>query len=218
MEIQEIKVESRRAAGTRAARRLRRTGKLPAILYGHKLDPVSLTLDRHEVERQIGQGAHLLNLKLEGKEQACLIKDVQYDHLGSTPLHLDLTRVDLTERVKVQVPLEFRGTPQGVSESGGSFMQELGQIEVECLVSDIPEIIRVEVGELALDQVLHAKDLVLPEGVSSAADPEAVIAMVRMPAAKLAEAAEPTETPAAEGEPEVIAKGKGDEEAGETEK
>ena len=76
MEIQTLKVDKRTAAGSRAAARLRRAGKLPAIIYGHKREPVGLTLDRHAVEMQLAHGAHLINLEMEGRKQPCLIKDV----------------------------------------------------------------------------------------------------------------------------------------------
>ncbi len=210
MEIQTLQVESRKPAGSRAAARLRRTGKLPAVLYGHERPPASLALDQLALEAQLGHGAHLINLQLEGKEQPCLIKDVQYDHLGSTPIHVDLTRVDLTERVTIHVRVELRGHPTGVTHGGGVLMQEMAEVEIECRVSDIPEHVRVDVDDLELDQVLHVKDLVLAEGMTAKSDPEAVVAMVRMPAAKAAIIAE-VEGETAAGEPEVISKGKEEE-------
>ena len=218
MEIQTLKVDQRTPAGSRAAARLRRAGKLPAIIYGHKLEPVGLTLDRHAVEMQLAHGAHLINLEMEGRKQPCLIKDVQYDHLGSTPIHVDLTRVELDERVKVRVPIEVRGHAKGVAEGGVLFL-DVAEVEVECKVAEIPDKIRVDVGDLELDQVLHVKDLELPAGMVAITDSESVVAMVKMPAVKAAEVAEATDgTPAAaEGEPEVIAKGKAEEdEAGKS--
>ncbi len=211
MQIETLDVEKRKAAGTRAAARLRRTGRLPAILYGHKIEPVTLSLDCHAVEMQLSHGAHLINLKMEGTEQPCLIKDVQYDHLGSKLVHVDLARVDLSERVKVHVPIELRGHPKGVHE-GGVLMHELVSVEIECMVTDIPDNIRVEVADMELDQVMHVKDLQLPEGITATSDPEAVVAMVRVPAAKAVEVEEAIEgEKPTEAEPEIIAKGKGEE-------
>lgn len=213
MDIQTLRVELRKPAGSRAAARLRRTGKLPAVLYGHKREAVGLTLDRHDVEMQLAHGAHLINLDMEGSAQACLIKDVQYDHLGSLPIHVDLTRVDLDELVKVRIPIELRGHAKGVAE-GGILFHELVEVEVECKVSEIPKNIRVEVAELELDQVLHVKDLTLPDGLTAVSDSESVVAMVRLPAVK-AQAVEDAEgaaaAPTAEGEPEVITKGKAED-------
>lgn len=213
--IETVKAQTRKAAGSRAAQRLRRSGMLPAIIYGHQQDPEAVSLNYHEVEQQIRHGAHLVNLDIQGKVQPCLFKEAQYDHLGERLLHLDLSRVDLNERVTVHVAIELRGTPKGVGE-GGVLRQELSDLELECLVTNIPDVVRVNVSDLALDQVLYVKDLKLDEGIVAKTDGETVVAMVRQPAVH----AEPTaEGAAAEGaaEPEVIAKGKVEAE-GEEEK
>ena len=211
MEIPTVKAETRKAAGSRAADRLRRSGKLPGVVYGHKQDSVAVALDRHDMERHMSHGAHLLQVEMSGKLQPCLVKEAQYDHLGATLVHVDLARVDLNERVKVMVPIELRGTPKGVSE-GGVLNLELPDIEIECIVAKIPERIRVEVGNLALNSVLYVKDVKLEAGMTAVSDPEKVVATVRPPQVH-AEAAVPGAAPA-EGatEPEVIAKGKVEEE------
>ncbi|MCG8409453.1 MAG: 50S ribosomal protein L25 [Phycisphaerales bacterium] len=216
MEIPTLNVEPRKAAGSRAAARLRRSGKLPAVLYGHGREPASITLDYHDVEQHMQHGLHVVKLDMEGKVQPCQFKDAQYDYLGSTLVHIDLVRVDLTERVTVTVPLDFRGTPKGVSE-GGIFHHELTELEIECVVAEIPESIRVDIFELALDQVLHVKDIQLPEGVTAMGDPESAVAVVRLPStAPAVEETAEAEGEAASAEPEVIAKGKAeDESAGE---
>jgi large subunit ribosomal protein L25 len=209
MEIPTLKGDQRKVAGTRAAARLRRTGKLPAIVYGHKIDPVPVTFDSREVSKLLDHGAHVVNLELDGQLQACLFKAAQYDHLGAELVHLDLARVDLTERVKVHVEVELRGTPKGVAE-GGVLRAGLKELEVECLVTNIPDKIRVEVGDLEKDQVLHVKDLHLESGLTALSDPDAVVAMVREPVVKAAEEEEAAGAVAAApaAEPEVITKGK----------
>ena len=211
MDIPTIKAEPRQAAGSRAAARLRRAGKVPAIVYGHKKDPQPITLDGHSMELHLSHGAHLLNLDVGGKMQPCLIKEAQYDYLGSALVHVDLARVDLNERVKVTVPIELRGTPKGIAE-GGVLRQELADIEVECLVTSIPEKIRIDVSDMALNEVMYVKDLKLASGIVATSDAENVVATVRIPITKTAEetaAAAPVEGAA---EPEVIAKGKVEEE------
>jgi len=214
MDIPNVKVEPRKAAGSRAASRLRRAGKLPAIVYGHGRDPLPLSLDSHDITLHLQHGVHLLNLDLDGKSQACLIKDVQYDHLGSKLIHVDLARVDLTERVTVHVPIEIRGTPKGAKE-GGVLLQEMTELEIECIVQNIPHEIRVDVSELGIGDVLHLSQVKLPPDMKTIGDPEDVVAMVReprvIPEAELEGVAEAAE---GEGEPEVIAKGKEDEEQG----
>ncbi len=216
MDIPTLKSESRKAAGTRAAKRLRLAGKLPAIVYGHKIDPLSLTLDYHEVELNLEHGTHVVNLDLNGEVQPCLFKDAQYDHLGIKLLHVDFSRVSLDERVKVHVQIEFRGQAKGIAE-GGVLHHELAEIEIECPAMDIPDKIRVDVSDLGVDDVLHVKDLTLDEGHVATNDPEAVVAMVREPLVKEedevdAEAAAGEAPASGDGEPEVITKGKGDEE------
>jgi large subunit ribosomal protein L25 len=222
MEIPTLKAETRKAAGSRAANRLRRDGKLPGIIYGHKIDPLPVILTAHDVALLLGHGKHLVNLDLGGQTQACLFKDAQYDHLGITLVHVDLARVDLNERVKVHVTIELRGTPKGVAE-GGVLTSVVKDLEVECLVTNIPEVVRVDVSHLAMDQVLYVKDLKREEGVTILTDAEAVVAMVRKPQAEevapVEVAAEAAEGAAAAAEPEVISKGKVVEEGeGEEEK
>ncbi len=216
MDIPTLIIESRKAAGSRAAARLRRDGKLPAIVYGHGRTPASISLTYRDVETYLEHGLHVVKLDMDGKVQPCQFKAAQYDHLGSTLVHVDLIRVDLTERVKVTVQLDFRGTAKG-TEAGGVFRHELTEIEIECVVAEIPESIRVDISELDLDEVIHAKDLVLPEGAMIAGDVEAVVGVVRLPTA--VDESEPTEGEggeegAAGSEPEVIAKGKPEDEAG----
>jgi len=180
---------SREDAGTRHARRLRDQGRLPAVIYGHGEGTVSISLDQHDVELALQHGARTMNVKIDGKpEQQCLIKDVQYDFLDTTPIHLDLTRVDLHERVQVTVGIELRGTPKGVAQ-GGVLDQVMAEIEVECMVSNIPDTYNPLVAELDIGDTLQVKDLDLGEGVKALADPEEVICTVQV----LAEEVEPEE-------------------------
>ena len=220
MEIPTLKGEARKIAGSRAAARLRLAGKLPAIVYGHKIDPLAVTLDYHEVGLQLKHGTHVVNLDLSGQVQPCLFKDAQYDHLGAKLVHVDLARVSLTERVKVRVPVVLRGQPKGIAE-GGVLHQETMEMEVECPALQIPDAIRVDVSGLELNQVLYVKELTLDPNLKVMTDVESVVATVREPTAKVEEvvaAAAPTpEAAAAAGEPEVIAKGKGEEEEGKAE-
>jgi large subunit ribosomal protein L25 len=186
METITLKGEPRTAVGTRVSRALRATGRLPAIIYGHGETPETLSLDLHDVVVALAHGARMLQVKLGRKTKQYLIKDVQYDYLDDTPIHLDLARVDLDERVKVRVGIELRGVPKGVSE-GGVLDQHLADLEVECLVTEIPETLRPVVTELSLGDSLLAKDIELPPGVVVLTDPEERVATVRA----LAEAPEP---------------------------
>jgi large subunit ribosomal protein L25 len=139
-------------------------------------------------------------LAVDGKNENVLIKDVQYDHLGIEVLHVDFARVDLNERVEVTVPLVLKGEPKG-TEEGGVLQQIVADLEIECLVTQIPDEIRYNVSEMGLDSVLHIKDLQLPEGVKALQEPDLIVATVKEIVEEAAEAAE-----AGEAEPEVIGK------------
>src|ERR1700710_2899954 len=110
-----VTAETRTQLGSRANKRLRDSGKLPGVIYGHKLDVVPITLPKKEVVKHLDHGTHLFALNIGGKAENVLIKDVQYDHLGIDVLHVDFARVDLNERVDVTVPLEFKGEPKGLA-------------------------------------------------------------------------------------------------------
>ncbi len=187
MELTTLRGETRKDSGSRAAKALRNSGKLPAIMYGHGQAPESVALDHHDVIVALAHGVRMLQVDLKGNVQPYLIKEVQYDHLGSIPIHLDLTRVDLHERVRVRVGIELRGIPKGVSE-GGALEQYMADVEVECLASEIPDTLHPLVNELTLGQALLVKDLKLPPGVVAVSGPEDRIAAVRL----IAVAPEPT--------------------------
>lgn len=212
MELAQLTAESRKAAGSRAVARLRKEGKLPGIVYGHKEEPQPVAFSLHALELVLQHGAHLLELNLDGVTQQVLIKEVQYDHLGTTPVHVDLARVSLDERVNVKVSVELRGTAKGIKE-GGILDLTLADIEVECAVASIPETLRVDVSELGIGQSLHVRDLKLPDGVEAMDAPELVVCTIRVPiAAEAVEAAEEGEGTAA---PEVIGRKEKEEAADE---
>ena len=195
----ELTVESRSEMGSRANKRLRDKGLVPAVIYGHKEAVLPVKLNRKEVSTHINRGAHLFALKLGGQSENVLIKDVQYNHLGDEVLHVDFTRVDLNERVTVTVPLELKGTPKG-EEEGAVLQQTLNDLEIECLVTEIPDAIRHNVTDMEKDSVLHVSDLKPPAGVKILNDPEVIVATVK-------EIVEEAPAAAAEGEsaePEVI--------------
>ncbi len=214
MKSVQLKGEPRQAEGTRKARSLRNVGRLPVVIYGHGEAPESISLDRHDVEIALDRGARTLQVDVNGTVKPYLIKEVQYDHFAATPIHLDLARVDLTERVRVRVGIELRGVPKGVGE-GGVLDQAMGQIEVECVVTEIPDTLHPLVTHLALGESFCVKDLQLPPGVVPLADPEDRIATVRVMAEEVPVAATAEEGEGAVAEPERIGRIRKDEEAEE---
>jgi large subunit ribosomal protein L25 len=213
--------QTRQEFGTHNARRQRKQGAVPAVLYGHKEATVPLALSRDEIYKAIRQGVRLVDVKQGDKLEKALIRDVQWDPLGHDILHVDFARVSMDERIEVDVRVELRGTAPGVT-GGGVLNQPLHNLKIECLAISIPETIRVSIAELQLNQALHVREVTLPEGVKVLNDPEAIIVQcvpkIVEEVAPAAAAAAPT---AEQAEPELIGRQKaaeGEEEADEKDK
>ena len=206
-----FKVHVREKTGSKPAALVRKEAKIPAVVYGHKEEPVAVSLDSHDFTEAVHHGHRLLDIQIKSKKQKVIIKDLQYDHLGKEIIHADLMRVSATERVRVEVPIELKGTAKGTHE-GGIVEEHLDHLEVECKVTEIPERIVIRVNELNVGDSIHAGDVELPDGVKLVTEPEVLIAACHIvAAAKTAEEAE-EEVPTA---PEVI--GEAEKEQEETE-
>ncbi len=211
-----LKGERRNGVGTRLSRALRAEGRVPAVVYGHGETPETLSLNLHDVVMGLTRGARTFEVEMGGQKNQFLIKEVQYDHMDTTPIHLDLTRVDMNECVTVRVGIELRGTPKGAAD-GGILDQHVADIEVECLVSKIPETLHPLITELGVGESLLVKDLELPEGVKATLDPEERIASVRAKAAESDEDSEEGEE-GDSAEPERIGRVRKDDEDGKSDK
>ena len=183
---------------------------MPAIIYGHGEAPESASFSIHDVEVALAHGARTIRVELGGATTQYLIKEVQYDYLGDVPIHMDLARVSLDERVKVRVGIELRGLAKGVSD-GGMLDQHMVELEVECLVTEIPETLHPGVADLELGASLLVKDLELPPGVVALADPEVRVATVRVLLEQPEEAEAEGEEGTAGAEPERIGRVRKDE-------
>lgn len=205
----QVSARQRSELGSRANKRLRDSGFIPGVIYGHKEAVIPVTLPKKELTGYLNHGAHLFDVALDGKSEKVLVKEVQYDHLGIEVIHVDFARVSLDEKVELTVPLELKGTPKGEAE-GAVLQQIVSELEIECLVTDIPDAIRHNVSDLGKDAVLHVKDLHLPQGVRALQDPDLIVATVR----EIVEE-EPTAVAAEVGaaEPEVIGRKPEDEAA-----
>lgn len=204
MQIATIKGETRKVAGRNANERIRRAGMVPGVVYGHGEATEFVAVSQRDLEGVLNKQAHVVKLSVGGNEKQYFIKDVQYDHLQKTPIHIDLLRVDPNERIKVSVPIELRGTPVGLSV-GGEIIQPISDLEIECKLVEIPETIRVKIDHLNLGQAIHVKELELPKDVKALHHPEEVVISVRLKKVDVpvAAAAAPAEGAAA-AEPEVI--------------
>jgi large subunit ribosomal protein L25 len=199
----------RSEVGSNAVKKVRKANRIPAILYGHGLENVNLSIPAEDVHAAIRHGSKLVELKGELNESA-LLRDVQWDGLGNDILHIDLTRVTAGETVHVTVPLAIRGDAPG-SHEGGITELLIHEIEVECSASEIPDKIDVRVHELHVGDSLRASDIELPTGSKLYSDPDAIV--VHCVGAAIEEEEETTAVAGA-AEPEVIGR-KDDEEEGE---
>jgi large subunit ribosomal protein L25 len=202
-----LEAQIREQTGSKAASAVRRQGRIPAVIYGHQEQPVAVSLDAHDFVEGLHHGTRLMDLTIAGKNEKAIIKDLQYDHLGRDVIHADLMRVDITEIIKVVVPLELKGTPKGAQE-GGVLTAHTNRIEVQCLAINIPEVLVVPVKDLGVDEAIHAGQVQLPEGVTLASSPDMLIASCSiLQEVKTTEQVE-AEIPAA---PEVITEKKPEE-------
>jgi len=196
-DIFSLKVSPRTDTGTRSAKKLRKTGLIPGIVYGHKETPVQIAVNAKELDHAVRvQHARSMEIDIDGKKSIVLIRELQWDYLGSEMIHIDFLRVDKTERRKVTVPVELRGTPKNTG--GGALEQPLHTLHIECAVTAIPEYIRVDITALTLGVPIHVSDLKLPEGVTVLDPPESVVVQLKLPGQE-------EEAPVVgEAEPEVL--------------
>ncbi len=160
-----IKGYKREVFGTSESRRIRREGKIPAVVYG-KAEPLHISVDAKEFTTKIGSLSEsvLITIKIGRKSHTVLIKDYQIDFLSDDLLHLDFYEIAKGEILRTHVPVVLEGSPKGVLE-GGLLEQLLHELEIECLPKDIPESIVVSVGELELNESIHVRGLTIPHGV-----------------------------------------------------
>ena len=214
-----IEIEKRETRGTGAARRLRKAGSIPAILYGAEGETVAISVTEKQVGAVVRSGRienTLLTLRFRDSGESCpaLVREVQVEPLASKLLHADFLRVSLTKEVQVEVPIEFQGVPAGVRTEGGLFDVIRRELMVACLPTDMPDYLRVDVTNLAIGDVVRVQDVPVPERVRILVDPATTIAHVMAPAL-VEEAAPAAAVEEAPAEPEVIGKGKAAEEGEE---
>ena len=166
----ELNAEIRDGAGKGASRRLRRTGKVPAILYGTGEAPQMLALDHNPVMHSLENEAfysHILTVNVDGKSVRAVLKDLQRHPFKPIIMHLDLQRVSETEKLRMHVPLHFIGEDKapGVKQAGGVASHLVTEVEVSCLPKHLPDFIEVDVSNLGLNETVHLSNLPLPEGV-----------------------------------------------------
>ena len=174
-----IQAMQRDRVGTRYSRRLRQEGKLPAVIYGHGSDPMSIAVNSKETLAILHHGAHVLNIAVEGGDtETCLVKDLQFGYLGDDVIHVDFTRVNLDETVQVLVRLELIGEVEGAKASNAIMITDLNEIEVSCAVRNIPESLRIDL--TAYESSVNVGELNLPEGVTAITSNETSIVRLQV--------------------------------------
>jgi large subunit ribosomal protein L25 len=193
---------------------LRREGKLPAVIYGRHIEPLNITLDAHTAQKVLSKvtSSSLVTLVVDGKEYPVLVREKQRDFIKGNLLHVDFLAVSLTEKLRATVRIEVTGVSPAVKDFNAVLVTNLDELEVECLPSDLPERFVVDISRLAqVGDAIHVRDVVVPESVRVLNDPDEVVVVATY--------AKEEEEAAAAGEgiaePEVIEKGKKEEEVEE---
>ncbi|PYV06897.1 MAG: 50S ribosomal protein L25 [Acidobacteria bacterium] len=217
--VSQVEAEPREEFGKNAARRLRRGGRIPGVLYGGGGPAIPVAVDPKTITHVLGSEAGhnaLFTLQVRGRAPArVMLRDWLVDPVNGKLLHIDLVRVALDTQLKVKVPIHIVGEPKGVKVQGGILEFVTREVEVECLPEDIPDHVTVDVTELMIGRNLRVSDVPLGDKVKVLTDPTRVVAHVVAPKAEEEKPAEVAE--AAPAEPELIRKGKAEEEGGEKE-
>ena len=212
-EVVEAKPREDSSRGKNEARRLRASGRVPAVVYGAKKATVAISVDPKQISRILtSESGHntIFELHLDGDKARVMIVDWQYDPVKGKLLHIDMKRIAMDERIKVQVPIHLVGEAAGVKQQGGILDQVLREVEIECLPGDIPSHVDADVSELVFGTVLRVSDLKLSSAVKILTDPNQTVAHITSVKEEVAPTPEAVaaEAAAAPAEPEVIKKGK----------
>jgi len=208
-----LDVEVRENTGTGGARDVRRSGGVPGVLYGGKLGPVALSARANAFRKALHSGkflGHMVILKYGGESQPVIAKDIQFHPVTEEPIHFDLYRVDLTQLIRISVPVHFRNHEDSPGiKRGGTLNIALHEIELMAPAGSIPEELVIDLTGLDIGDTMRAADIVLPEGVElSSHDRDATVASIATSSAMQSEEADEaaaTATVATEGEPEAEA-------------
>lgn len=215
-----IVVQPRDVTGSRAARRLRKAGLIPGVLYGHGNEAIMVAVDPHALRAALstGAGTHaVLAVNVEGHKRAhhAVVKEMELDPVKSTVTHIDLQEIRLDETIETTVAVRFEGEAKGV-KAGGMLDESTREVTIKCLVTAVPEHFVLDISEMDINDTAKVGDLVVPEGLEIVDDPEQVLCSV-LPPRKVEEEAEEGAVEVAEGaaeaepEPEIV--GKGEKEA-----
>ncbi len=212
MEKVVLKAEKRVVVG-KQVRALRREGKLPGIVYGRHIQPINIALDAHSATRTLSRltSSSLVTIELDGKEYPTLVREKQRNYIKNNLLHVDFLAVSLTEKITASVSIQLEGVAPAVKDFNAVLVTGLTELEVECLPTDLLERIVVDISGLQeIGDGVYVRDLVISDKVEVLSEPEEMIVVATAMAAEEVEEAVAGEA----AEPEVIEKGKKEEEEG----
>jgi large subunit ribosomal protein L25 len=213
----QLKAQPRQEKGKSATRKMRAAGRIPAVVYGHGDETRMLTVDAHELEllfKRVHYENTIIDVQIEGDKGAVktLVREVQSHAYRPQILHVDFQQVHADEPINVQIPIRLTGTAAG-TRTGGVLMQVETDLEVRCLPDRIPEVIEIDISHLEINDSVHLRDITLPDGVEAIIDADRTICSITPPAVTPMDEAAEEEPEAAPSEPEVIGKGREDEES-----
>ena len=215
MATAQLSASVRDGAGKGVARSLRRTGRLPAVIYGHAREPLALSVNQREFERLLERVAAentVIELSIDGTMSRTLIREIQRHPVKRDVLHVDFQELVAGERVVVRIPIVLQGIPDGVRNAGGILSQVMQDLECRVDPLNMPGHIDVDVTAIAIGHSIHVSEISIPPGLEVIGDPESTIAVVAAPKAEV-EAPPPGTAPEVPAEPELIRKPKEGEEA-----
>ncbi len=217
-EVVEAQQRAPESRGKNEAIRIRRGGKIPAVIYGAGKEPVALTLDPRQIKKILNsESGHntIFDLKIGAGQEKAMIVDWQYDPIKSSLLHIDLKRIAMDKAIRVKVPIELTGVAEGVKTQGGIMDQVLREVELECLPADIPTHIDVDVTSMTFGQVLRISDLPHGGKLKFLTNEEQTVAHVTAVKEEVVATPDALAVAPVAAEPEVIKKGKQDAPADE---
>jgi large subunit ribosomal protein L25 len=208
-----LKAKRRNVIGKQVSA-IRRAGQLPAVIYGHYIDPISIELDLHDTSKSLTGLAPsaLVTVDVEGTPHKALVREKQRNKITGILLHIDFLAVSMKEKLRSQVYIEIVGLSPAIKDFNGVLVTGNDEVEVECLPQDLPERIVVDISTLQkIGDGVYIRDLRIPEGVKILDDPDTMVALITAQAAEEVEVAAVAEV-APTGEPEIIEHGKKEEE------
>tara|TARA_R110002111_G_scaffold261826_3_gene335811 strand:- start:14804 stop:15418 length:615 start_codon:yes stop_codon:yes gene_type:complete len=198
--LPKISAFKRDKLGSIESRRVRRAGRIPAVVYGHEQEPAHVCVESKDLENLVKNRERVFEIDVEGKVEETMLRELQWDTFGLQILHVDLVRINASERVTVEVPVRLRGTCPGVV-SGGILEQPLHSLELDCLAHNIPDDIPVRINSLEIGDAVYVRDVIVPRGSKLHNAEDQVVVHVVAPKGEEEEAEVETpeaETPAAE--------------------